>query len=100
MKSIDQFPQDDMPLREKLPEFKPTTRDALVRWGQVQPGALPWLLKRSARYWEHLSMAHRQHACEGWALVCDATSALDLLRWRIEAGTDLEAVGHLNEVKA
>lgn len=94
MKSIEQFPGEDMPLREKLPEFKPDTRDALIRWGEVQPGALPWLLKRASRYWD---MAKR--TVPDGALSCDATAALDLLRWRIEARTDKEAVGHLSEVQ-
>lgn len=87
-----------MELRQRLPEFKTETRDALIRWGEVQPGALPWLLKRSAKYWEHLSIAQRQHAADGWSLACDATAALDLLRWRIEAKDDRAAVMHLSEV--
>ncbi len=97
MKSIDQFPGEDMALREKLPEFKPDTRDALIRWGETQPGALPWLLKRAARYWDMAPMAKR--TVPDGALNCDATAALDLLRWRIEARTDKEAVGHLGEVQ-
>lgn len=95
MKSIDQFPGEDMALREKLPEFKPDTRDNLIRWGEVQPGALPWLLKRAAKYWDMAPMARRT-VPEG-ALCCDATAALDLLRWRIEAKDDRAAVMHLSE---
>jgi len=95
MKSIDQFPGDEMALRDKLPEFKTETRDSLIRWGETQPGALPWLLKRTSRYWETLPPA-RQMTDEG-SLACDATAALDLLRWRIEARDDRAAVLHLNE---
>ena len=97
MRAIEEFPGDEMALREKLPEFKAETRDALIRWGEVQPGALPWLLKRAARYWAHLSIAQREQDAEGWSLACDATAALDLLRWRIEARDDRAAVQHLNE---
>ncbi len=84
-----------MALRDKLPEFKAETRDSLIRWGETQPGALPWLLKRSSRYWETLP-ADRRKTDEG-SLACDATAALDLLRWRIEARDDRAAVLHLNE---
>lgn len=95
MKSIDQFPGEDMALREKLPEFKPDTRDNLIRWGEIQPGALPWLLKRALKYWQGLPKEKRE--TDEHQLACDATAALDLLRWRIEAKDDRAAVMHLSD---
>ena len=51
MNSIDSFPAADMPLRAKLPNISADTRARLVRWGEVQPGSLGWLMGRTALYW-------------------------------------------------
>lgn len=97
MKTIEEFPGEELGLRERLPAMREQTRESLIRWGEVQPGAMPWLLKRTAAYWEKFGKA----SVDIFATqrVIDATAALDLLKWRIEAIDDKEAVGHLEEVK-
>lgn len=97
MKSIEEFPAENLPLRGKRPLFNADTEAALLRWGQVQPGALPWLIKRSVAYWDREKNAALLSGPEMEKLSrnCEATAALDLLRWRIEAVDDRLAVEHL-----
>ena len=94
MKSITDFPPDDLALRIKLPVFREETRERLIEWGAAQPGSMPWLLKRTARYWDLFPnvIADAHHRA------IDATAALDLLRWRVEALDDKAAVSHLETV--
>ena len=102
MKSITDFPPDDLALRIKLPMFREETRERLIEWGVAQPGSMPWLLKRTARYWDVLPLVTPTPA--PWAAhdahhrAIDATAALDLLRWRVEALDDKGAVSHLETV--
>lgn len=95
MKSIDQLPADDLPLRHKLPGMRPSTREALLTWAVTQPGALPWLLKRGALYWDQFVSFERRVEMRD----CDGTAALDLLKWRTEANDDKAAVEHLEAMK-
>jgi len=90
MNAIDTFPPADLPLVAKLPKFNPVTSQKLIDWGLAQPGSLPWLLKRSAAYWDKFPGTPDEHHYR-----IDCTSALDLLRWRIDAPTAKEAVEHL-----
>jgi hypothetical protein len=102
MKSIEEFPDITAGLRERLPVFKPGRAEGLIAWGLAQPGARRWLVLRSSAYWDKGMDA----AAGGPALnmeqvtelsrKCEATAALDLLRWRIEARDDLAAVAHLD----
>jgi len=103
MKSITDFPPDDLALREKLPNMREERREELIRWGMAQPGSMPWLLKRTARYWDKMppfDLRFPPAEFNAHSLAIDATAALDLLKWRIEAIDDREAVGHLDTVGA
>ena len=91
MNSIDQLPPDDLPLRSKLPAMRLSTREALLTWAVAQPGAMPWLLKRGALYWDKLVNLDRKVASRD----CDGTAALDLLKWRTQSADDRAAVQHL-----
>lgn len=91
MKSLDQLPPDDLPLRTKLPGMRVSTREALLTWAVAQPGAMPWLLKRGALYWDQQVNLDRKVETRD----CDGTAALDLLKWRIDAPDDRSAVEHL-----
>lgn len=96
MKGIEEFPPEKLPLRGNRPAFNADTEAALLRWGQVQPGALPWLIKRSLAYFERdFGSKLPAVAVEKLSRNCEATAALDLLRWRIEAKDDRAAVEHL-----
>ena len=90
MNAIDVFPPDTLPLRQRMPALTEPTREKLIEWGLLQPGALPWLLKRTALQWEkipgHTDPHHR---------AIDAAAALDLLKFRLETDSDRQAVGHL-----
>jgi hypothetical protein len=102
MKSFMELPPNDLPLRETLPTMREETREALLAWAMAQPGAMPWLLKRSAWYWmqrgtgrdvlppEEAFKIHRQ---------IEAVVALDLLKWRTQAEDDRRAVEHLSDMK-
>ena len=95
MKPIDQLPPDDLPLRTKLAAMRPSTREALLTWAVAQPGAMPWLLKRGALYWDQFVNLDRKAASRD----CDGTAALDLLKWRTESGDDKAAVEHLTAME-
>lgn len=102
MKSIEEFPEVTAGLRERRPVFKPGRAEGLIAWGLAQPGARPWLVRRSSAYFEKGMELTKDGP--GWTLAqvtelslnCEATAALDLLRWRIEARDDLAAVAHLD----
>jgi hypothetical protein len=92
MNPIDSFPEK-APLRAVLPAFTPDTQSRLVQWACTQPGALPWLLVRSAEYWDAASPA--LNTCDEWHRSVEATCALELLRWRTATTSDRMAVDHL-----
>lgn len=102
MKSIEEFPEVTAGLRDRLPVFKPGRTEGLIAWGMAQPGARPWLVLRASAYFDKGMVLTKDGP--GWtcaqvrdlSLRCEATAALDLLRWRIEARDDLAAVAHLD----
>ena len=104
MNAIDTFPVADLPLRVRLPNLSVGTRDALIRWGETQPGSLPWLIGRTSLYWDAmpfeapagLMSAENIARLDQHCMLLDATAALDLLRHRAQCGTDQAAVEHLH----
>lgn len=95
MNAIDTFPVKDMPLRVRLPNLSEATRDALIHWGENQPGSLPWLVRRTAAYWDAMPNPPAGQNLDDYCMALDATAALDLLRHRIQCATDRGAVEHL-----
>ena len=83
-----------------LPLMRPERMTQLIKWAELQ-NAMPWLLTRSAAYWEKFGpdapvwngappdndTLHRH---------CDAAAALDLLRDRTGAATNRQAVDILD----
>ncbi len=102
MRSIEEFPDITAGLRERLPVFKPGRAEGLIAWGLAQPGARRWLVLRSSAYWDKAvngsggGSGMTLEAVTELSRKCEATAALDLLRWRIEARDDLAAVAHLD----
>lgn len=102
MRSIEDFPEVTAGLRDRRPVFKPGRAEGLIAWGMAQPGARRWLMLRASAYFERGMELPKDGP--GWtcaqvtelSLNCEATAALDLLRWRIEARDDLAAVAHLD----
>jgi len=91
-------PTLDLPA--KLPPMRAERMEQLIRWAQLQ-NAMPWLLQRTAAYWEKF---HPDAA--GWNgdppssddlhRHCDAAAALDLLRDRTGTVTNRQAVDRLD----
>lgn len=90
MNSIDSFPADDLALRPRLPTITDRTGDTLIHWAMNQRGSMPWLLKRTAAYWE--KFGRRPADADHYLLDC--TAALDLANFRFGTG-DRATVEHL-----
>lgn len=87
-------PREPLALRENLPNISQATRELLVRWG-AECGDLPWLLQRSAAYYDaQVCRPAGPPACDD---LYDATAALDLLQWRTGCKTPTEAVAWLRQ---
>lgn len=88
-------PEEEIPLRLRLPKISTATRVRLIEWALRQPAALPWCLKRSAAY--YAAAPPREMLTQGWLdafPIYDATAALDLLAWQSKQ-TDKGAVDRL-----
>ena len=88
-------PEEEIPLRLRLPKISTATRTKLIEWAQRQPAAVPWCLKRSAAYYD--AAPPREMMTGAWLdafSIYDATAALDLLAWQSQQ-TDKGAVDRL-----
>ncbi len=90
-------PSEAMPLRETLPKISPDTAQRLIAFALQQPAVMPWLLMRSAEYWERQKDPVDPAALDPLCLALDATCALDLLEWQC-GHRGKEAIGWLKSI--
>lgn len=89
-------PSEPRPLRETLPAISTRTRERLIAWALRQPAVMPWLLKRTAAYFEREAGSGEcgTGASDELHQQIDATAALDLLEWQSDC-RGKEAIGRL-----
>lgn len=87
-------PAEPLPLRETLPKISADTAARLIAFALNQPAVMPWLLVRSAAYWERQTDPLEPAALDPMCIALDATCALDLLEWQC-GRRGKEAIGWL-----